>query len=183
MSNKWLPAALLMTAATLVHAAPVDTGKSTIGFIMKQMSVPTNGSFKKFSGNVTLNPAKAEAGKVDITIDTTSVSLPTAEANDDVKKAEWFNTAKFPTARFVSTHIKGLGNNSYQVDGTLTLKGTTKPVSTKFTIKPDGNLLVADGVLPISRLAFKVGDGDWADTSVVADAVQVKFHVAFPASK
>jgi polyisoprenoid-binding protein YceI len=38
-----------------------------------------------------------------------------------------------------------------------------------------GAITVATGVLPIKRLAFSIGDGDWADTSMVADEVQVKF--------
>ena len=37
---------------------------------------------------------------------------------------------------------------------------------------------LATGVLPIKRLAFKIGDGEWADTSMVADEVQVKFKLA-----
>jgi polyisoprenoid-binding protein YceI len=46
------------------------------------------------------------------------------------------------------------------------------------TMTQTGAVTVATGVLPIKRLAFKIGDGEWADTSMVADDVQVKFKLS-----
>jgi polyisoprenoid-binding protein YceI len=68
-----------------LQAAPLDAGKSQINFTMKQLNVPVTGSFKKFSGNVVLDLKKPEAGKADISIDTASISLPTAEAVGEAK--------------------------------------------------------------------------------------------------
>ena len=177
-----LPAALLLSAATVYAAAP-DPAKSQIGFAMKQLNVPVNGSFKKFSGNVVLDLKKPEAGKADLTIDTGSISLPTAEAVGEAKKKDWFNVAQFPTARFVSTSIKNLGGGKLQVSGKLTLKGVTRDVSAPCTARQEGALVIVEGSMPVSRLAFKVGEGDWSDTGTVADEVQIKFKVAVPASK
>jgi hypothetical protein len=69
-----------------LQAAPLDAGKSQINFTMKQLNVPVTGSFKKFSGNVVLDLKKPEAGKADISIDTASISLPTAEAVGEAKR-------------------------------------------------------------------------------------------------
>jgi len=179
---KLLPA-LLVLAVPALQAAPLDAGKSQISFTMKQLNVPVSGSFKKFSGNVVLDLAKPETGKADISIDTSSISLPTAEAVGEAKKADWFNVAKFPSARFVSSSIKNLGGGKLQVAGKLTLKGNTRDVNATFTARQDGGFTVVDGALPVSRLAYKIGEGDWADTGTVADEVLIKFKVAIPAGK
>ncbi|RQO70936.1 polyisoprenoid-binding protein [Aquitalea sp. FJL05] len=177
-----IPAALLLVAP-LLQAAPLDTGKSQINFSMKQLNVPVTGSFKKFSGTVVLDLKKPETGKADISIDTASISLPTAEAVGEAKKADWFNVAKFPSARFVSSSIKNLGGGKLQVAGKLTIKGNTRDVTAPFVARQEGALTVVEGVLPVSRLAYKIGEGDWADTGTVADEVQIKFKVAIPAGK
>ncbi|BAK75306.1 YceI family protein [Pseudogulbenkiania sp. NH8B] len=177
-----LISAALLLATPLAFAAPADLTQSRIGFAMKQLGTPVDGGFKSFSANVELNPAKPEAGKADITIQTGSISLPTRDAEAEAKKKEWFNAGQFPTARFVSSSIKSAGPNRYQVTGKLTLKGITRDVSAPFTLKQQGALSVVEGVLPVSRLAFKIGEGDWTDTGTVADEVQIKFRVAFPAA-
>ena len=172
-----------LLAAGLAQAAPINSAQSHIGFTMKQLNVPVDGSFKNVSGTVTLDLKKPTAGKADLVINTASIALPTAEAQNTAKQKDWFNVGQFPTAHFVTSSIKGLGGNRYQFNGKLTLKGTTKPVSATFTAKPQGALTVVEGVLPVSRLAYKIGEGEWADTGTVADAVQIKFKVAFPANK
>ena len=176
-----IPAALLC-AAPLAFAAPANLAQSRIGFAMKQLGTPVDGGFKNFAANVELNPAKPEAGKADITIQTGSISLPTRDAEAEAKKKEWFNAGQFPTARFVSSSIKSTGPDRYLVSGKLTLKGVTREVRAPFTLKQQGALSVVEGVMPISRLAFKIGEGDWTDTGTVADEVQIKFRVAFPAN-
>ncbi|SCK21684.1 YceI family protein [Vogesella sp. LIG4] len=170
---------LLLLAALSVpaFAQPVDLGKSQLAFTMKQMGVPVSGNFKKFAANVSFNPAQPDAAKADIGIDINSISLPTADANNEARKKDWFNAAQFPQARFVSSSIKPLGNNRFQVSGKLTIKGTTRDVSAPFQITAQGKQLTVDGLLPISRLAFKVGEGSWSDTSTVADNVDLKFRI------
>lgn len=175
--NKFSMIPLLGLLALPALAQPVDLGKSQLAFTMKQMGVPVSGSFKKFAANVDFNPAQPEAGKADLSIDIRSISLPTADANSEAAKKDWFNTAQFPQARFVSSSIKPLGNNRFQVSGKLTLKGTTRELSAPFLATAQGKLLTIDGTLPISRLAFKIGEGSWTDTSTVADNVDLKFRL------
>lgn len=172
----------LLISASLLLASPVfaqstDLGKSQLTFAMKQMGVPVSGSFKKFAANVSFDPAQADKGKADISIDINSISLPTAEANAEAKKKDWFNAAQFPQARFVSSSIKSLGGNRYQVTGKLTLKGSSRELSAPFTATSQGKTVIVDGVLPISRLAFKIGEGSWSDTGTVSDNVDLHFHV------
>lgn len=170
-----------LLAAPLTFAQPVDTTQSRISFTLKQLNVPVDGKFKQFNAKVDFDPAKPQTGKADITINTASIDLPTADANSQAKQKDWFNVAQFPTARFVSTSIKPLAAGRFQVSGKLTLKGITRDVSAPFTSKIQGGLTVVEGVLPISRLAFKIGEGEWADTDTVDETVQIKFRVALKA--
>ncbi|MBV8049451.1 MAG: YceI family protein [Paludibacterium sp.] len=173
-------AAWLLLAATPLFAAPVDSGASRIDFTLKQMDIPMQGQFKRFSGDIVLDPGKPAQGKADLTIQIAGISMPTSDANAQVQRPEWFNAARYPTARFVTTSIKPLGGNHFQFNGKLTIKGITRDVSAPFVVNRQGALTVADGALAVSRLSFKVGEGDWADTDTVADTVLIKFHVAFP---
>ena len=151
--------------------------QSQVEFAAKQMGVPIKGHFKKFDGQVAFNPAKPEAGSVQLNIDTGSATMGVKENDVELPKADWFNVAKFPKASFASTAIKPLGGDKYNVAGKLTIKGVTQNVQMPVTIAKAGANLVASGSLPIKRTAFKVGDGDWSDTSMVADEVAISFKV------
>jgi len=78
----------------------------------------------------------------------------------------------------VSTSIKPAGAGKLNVTGKLTIKGKTADVSFPLTVKPEGGKQVFEGQLPIRRLAFNIGEGEWKDTSMVADEVVIKFRVA-----
>ncbi|MES2105830.1 MAG: YceI family protein, partial [Pseudomonadota bacterium] len=92
-------------------------------------------------------------------------------------KKEWFNAAQFPKASFVSTGMKAGANGKLDVTGKLTIKGKTVDASFPLTVKKEGSTQVFEGSLPIKRLAFNIGEGEWKDTSMVADEVVIKFHV------
>jgi polyisoprenoid-binding protein YceI len=165
-------------AAPLSFAQPLDLAQSRIGFTLKQLNVPVDGKFKQFNAKVDFDPAKPQTGKADITISTASIDLPTSDANEEARKKDWFNVAQYPTARFVSTSIKPLAAGRFQVAGKLTLKGVTRDVSVPFTSKAQNGLTVVEGMLPISRLTFKIGEGEWSDTGTVDETVQIKFRLA-----
>jgi len=105
------------------------------------------------------------------------MDLGDPEYNREVAKKEWFNTAQFPKATFVSTSIRPAGTDKLNVAGKLTIKGKTADVSFPLTVKTAGKQQVFEGQLPIKRLAFNIGEGEWKDTSMVADEVVIKFRV------
>jgi polyisoprenoid-binding protein YceI len=172
----------LILLAQQACSTPLDVAHSQIGFTLTQMNSPMDGQFKRFSGDAVLDAKNPGAGHADITISTASISLPTPAAKAQAENSDWFNVARYPTARFVTSSIKPLGANRYQVSGTLSLKGQNHGVSAPFTISRKGALTLVEGVMPISRLAFKIGEGEWTDTDTVADTVQIKFSIAIPNS-
>jgi polyisoprenoid-binding protein YceI len=152
--------------------------QSDIGFVVKQMGVPVEGHFKKFDGQISFDAAKPANSKVAFTVDIASATLGAPEVDAELPKAAWFNTAKFPQATFASSSFKALGGGKYEVAGKLSIKGQSRDVVIPVTMTQTGAVTVAVGVFPIKRLVFKIGENEWADTSMVADDLQVKFKLA-----
>lgn len=82
------------------------------------------------SGTITLDRAK-KTGTVDVVIDTASIDFGHQKLNEHLKKDEFFDVAKYPTATYHSDSIKFDGDSPSEVDGQLTLHGVTKPVALK----------------------------------------------------
>lgn len=167
-------------ASTLAGAAVLktDPAKSSVAAVFKQMNVPVEATFKSFTARIDYDAAKPEASKATVDIQTASLDLGDAEYNREVAKKEWFNTAQFPKASFVSTAIKPAGPGKLTVAGKLTIKGKTADVSFPLTVKAEAGKHLFEGQLPIRRLAFNIGEGEWKDTSMVADEVVIKFRVS-----
>ncbi len=171
----WL---LALAATGTVQAQQVLPAGSEIGFVSKQMGVPVEGRFKQWTARISFDPKKAEAGMVNFTIQTGSASFGSAETDAEVPKAPWFNVAAFPTASFTSSAIKPLGGGRYEVRGKLTIKGSSQDVLVPVSLAQTGSSGTASGSFSIKRLDFRIGDGEWADTSMVANDVLIKFKLA-----
>lgn len=159
-------------------AAQLLPAQSEIVFTTKQMGVPVEGRFGKFSAQIALDPRQPAGGRVAFSIDTGSARFGAAETDAEVPKREWLNVPKFPQANFESTAIKALGGGRFEVAGKLTIKGTTQTVVVPVSVAQSGANSTATGTFTIQRLAFKVGEGDWADTQIVANDVAVRFKLA-----
>ena len=152
--------------------------QSEIAFVSKQMGVPVEGRFKKFDAQIAFNPAKPDASKIAFTVDIASATVGAPETDAELPKATWFNTAKFPQATFQSTTVKALGGGKFEVSGKLAIKGNSRDVVVPVALAQSGATTTVTGTFPLKRLAFKIGENEWADTSMVADDVQVKFKLA-----
>jgi len=159
-------------------AQKVVFAQSEIAFTSRQMSVPVDGKFKKWDAQISFDPKKPEAGKVSFAIDTGSAGFGAPETDAEVPKAAWFNSAKFPQATFQSTAIKSAGPGKLEVSGKLSIKGTVRDVVVPVTLTQTAGVTTAAGAFILKRLEFKIGDGEWADTSMVADEVKVRFKLA-----
>lgn len=156
-----------------------DPAASSVSATFKQLNVPVEAKFRKFIAHIDYEAGKAATAKAVVEIDVTSFDLGDPDYNKEVLKKEWFNAAQFPKASFVSTAIVPMPGPAGRltVSGKLTIKGKTTDVSFPLTLKQDAGRQVFDGALPIKRLIYGIGEGEWKDTSVVADEVIIKFHV------
>lgn len=176
--SQLLALALLGSAALHAGAQTVVPAQSEIAFVSKQMGVPVEGKFRKWAAQIALDPKKPEAGQVSFTIDTASAGFGAPETDAEVPKAAWFNVAKFPQATFQSTSIKPAGAGRFEVAGKLAIKGSIRDVVVPVAVTQSGGSSTASGSFTIKRLDFRIGEGEWADTSMVANEVQVKFKLA-----
>jgi polyisoprenoid-binding protein YceI len=127
-------AALLSTAAM---AAPVtyvvDTNHTLPRFSYNHLGYSTQLSrFDKTTGKVVYD-ADAETGSVDVTIDMKSVDTGNPMFNEHIQGADFLDTATYPTATFKSTMVKFAHGQPATIDGNLTIKGVTRPVTLTVT--------------------------------------------------
>ncbi len=181
-------AAGLALGASLLAASPASAqdapaaklvqAQSEISFTSRQMGVPVDGRFQRFDAQVALDPKQPEKGSVTLTVDLASVTMGAPDVEAELAKPDWFNTAKAAAATFRSTSVKAAGAGKYDVAGKLTIKGQTQDLVVPVTLTQSGANGTAAGQFTLKRLAYKIGDGEWADTSMVADDVIVKFKLA-----
>jgi polyisoprenoid-binding protein YceI len=188
-ANPMTPHSLLALGALLVgaqalaqpSAAQLLPAQSEIVFTTRQMGVPVEGRFDRFSAQITLDPKKPEAGTVNFVIDTGSARFGSAELDGEVGKPIWLNVARFPQARFQSSAIRATAPGRFDVAGKLDIKGAVQDVVVPVLLARAGatsTASTASGSFTIKRLAFKIGEGEWSDTSLLADDVVVRFKLA-----
>lgn len=172
-----LAAALLAAAPAWAQPAKLVPAQSEIRFTSRQMGVPVDGNFRKFDAQVDFDPKKPEAARIAITIDLASINLGAPESEAEVVKPLWFNVAKFPQASFTSTAVKATGPGKFDVAGKLNIKGNVRDMTVPVVLTQAGGATTATGGFVLKRADFKIGEGEWADTSMVANDVQVKFKL------
>ncbi len=139
-------------------------------------------SFKNTSGKVVFD-AEAKTGSVDITIDMKSVNTGFDDFNGHLQGEDFLDTAKFPTATFTSTKVVFEGDKPKSIEGNLTIKGVTKPVTltvTSFQAMPHPMMkkpaLGANAFTTIKRSEFNAGKyapyvGDDVRIDIAVEAV------------
>jgi polyisoprenoid-binding protein YceI len=101
------------------------------------------------AGQLTLDPAKPENSKLDVTVDAATILTPVQKLTDELKDGEWLDAVKFPKASYVSTKVTSTGAGEATIEGKLTLHGVTKPLTLKARF-------IGAGVNPIDK-AYTVG--------------------------
>jgi polyisoprenoid-binding protein YceI len=130
-------AAVLLAAGLPAHAEPatyaIDPTHTFVTFEMSHFGTSTNrGRFDKKQGTVQFDRA-GKAGKVDLTIDTTSVNTGVEPLNKHLQSKDFFDSASFPSAQFVGDKFVFSGDKVSEVAGQLTMLGKTHPVTLKAT--------------------------------------------------
>ena len=176
-------AGALPLAAQAMEFNQVQTDKSAIAFTYQQMGVKMDGKVRKFAAKLNFDPAKPAEASTTIDVDLASVDTGAPEGDQEVAGKPWFNTKVFPTAQFVSTGVKAVGGNRYDVAGKLTIKGKTQDIVVPATFTAQGNSGVFDGTFTIRRGDFSIGEGSWAKFDIVANDIQIKFRITANSGK
>ncbi|WP_306478336.1 YceI family protein [Methyloversatilis sp.] len=188
-SLKTLVAALAFATVTAPALAAPETYRLDAGHTFPRFSYSHFGfstqlsRFNRTTGTVTLDRA-ARTGAVDISIDTTSVDTGFAVFDEHIQAEDFLDTAKHPTATFRSSKVVFSGDTPTAVEGVLTLRGVSRPVTLKVTsfqamphpiLKKDA--IGANATVTVKRTDFNMGKyaphvGDDVTIDVAVEAIR-----------
>lgn len=162
-----------------VWAATIDVQQSYLKATFTQFNVPVTGEFKKFSGQVQFDPDRADQTTASLSVVTSSYDLGDEMYNQEVAGKDWFDSKNHPTALFELKKVQAV-SAGYEASGELTLRGVTHPIQFPAVLEKVNNSYVFTGRAEIKRLDYGVGQGDWSDTALVNDEVQIDFKLVIP---
>ncbi|WP_421707621.1 YceI family protein [Algihabitans sp.] len=174
-----LAVAILFATPASAQEAPVwitDPDESRVGFIAIQSGSDVEGGFEDWTADIVFDPETA-TGRIEIVIETDSVDSGARDRDDAVKGDGLLHVEAFPEARFLAERFEATGEGSFEAHGELTLRDTTRPVILPFTLAVTGETAEALGEVTVDRLDYGVGQGLWADTSMIPAEVRIFFEI------
>lgn len=180
------PATVAAALAAMLVTSPANAADyvqapgSTLVFATKYEGEVFTGTFPGFSTQLSFDPANLATSKLDVTIPLTGTKSGNSDRDSTLQGEDFFNVARFATARYSASSFRALGGNQYAADGTLELRGISKPVTLTFTWTA-GAQPVLTGKATVKRLDFGVGGGDWADTKTIPNETAISTVVRFKA--
>lgn len=157
----------------------VDAAKSTLTFKGTYQNGPFEGKFGKFAATIALDENDLSKDRFDVTVDIASADTQSSERDDTLRTSDFFDTAKFPQAHYVTQSFGKADDGGLQANGSLTIKDKSKPVALKVKFAPNGNSATLDVDATLKRLDFGLGAGnDWVD---IGKDVQVHGHLVLTA--
>ena len=165
-------------ARAAAPAYELEPGGSFLKFTAVQQGAKFESHFETFTARVQFDPAKPETGRILARIKLASVDTGNPERDEILKTADWFGVGQWPEATFVANRIVR-GPDGYAANGTLALRGVSRPVTLRFRWTPatDGKPARLNGGASVERLAFGVGQGDWTDTAYVGNSVAIRVDI------
>jgi len=172
-------AALVAMLATPAAAADyVQAPGPALVFASRYDGEVFTGGFADFTTTLSFDPARLATAKLDVVIPLLGVKTGNEDRDSTLSSADFFNVGKHAQARYTATSFRALGGDRYAADGTLSLRGVSKPVTLVFTWTPGAQPMLV-GKATVKRLDFNVGGGDWSDTGLMPDEVAVSTRVLF----
>jgi polyisoprenoid-binding protein YceI len=165
----------------------LDTTHSRIGFMARHaMVTKVRGAFNEFEGTATLDFDDVSRSSASVTITAASIDTRQAQRDAHLRSNDFLAMDEFPTLTFVSTAARQTGDTEFELDGDLTVRGVTKPVTIPFTFEgtaldPFGNTRVGfEGSVVIHRKDFGVSYNAALETGgvLISDKVTLEFEVS-----
>lgn len=179
----WLRALALtavLAPAPWAHGATawtIHTPESRLGFVASWEGSPVEGVFQRFGGVIVFDPADLDGSRFEVSVDLASADTRSEDRDAALAQPEWLDTARFPRAVYASSGFQDLGGGLFAADGTLTLKGVSRPVPVRFEWREAPGGAVLKGQARLNRSDFQVGTGEWSAADVVGLEVQVAFEL------
>ena len=146
-----------------------------LGFTARWNGEAVRGSFGRWRAAIRFSPDVLARSNIRVTVDLASADTGDGQRDDSLKSSDFFNVTAQPNAIFTARDIRHIDGDRYEARGTLDLRGVSKPVTLRFTLRIEGNKARVAGTARIDRTAFGVGQGEWAATDAIAAGVDVDF--------
>lgn len=157
---------LLLPVAAFARDWNVDMAKSGLGFDGIYQGGAFAGKFAKWTATISYDETDLAHAKFDVTVQLASVDTGSGERDQTLATSEFFDTAKFPQAHFVTNAFNRGADGGVIALGTLTIRDQSKPVALKVKFAATGGATTLDVNTTLNRLDFGLGaSGDWADIS------------------
>ncbi|BCW90143.1 Protein YceI [Alphaproteobacteria bacterium SO-S41] len=175
--------------AMLALAAPafaanwaVDPARSQLGFEVVIDGTPVRGSFSIWTAEIAFDPADLTSAHAKVTIDVGTANSGNGTRDDALDGDKWFDVANTPQAVFDTSAFRQTGEGAYEVDATLTMRGTAHPVTLPFTLQIANGEAHMTARLTIDRTLWNIGQGSYASDTPVATKVDVVIDLIAKAS-
>lgn len=183
MKHYWPLAAVMVLAPFFVDAAPaaswtVDHGASSLRFASSFGGEAFAGAFRQWDADIHFDPANLAGSSVSVTVNVASVTTGSADRDQALPTADFFDVAHYPRATFTSKSFKQVGPGRFQAIGVLTMRGVAKPLTLPFALVMSGAQAKMSGSVAINRLAFGVGQNEWKATTTLPAAINLNLTVA-----
>jgi len=184
---QWMKSGLIGLVALACQGAcgaprAMIPAESRIDFIVKEMGVPVQGTFRRFESAVDIDPADPARSSAQLKIDVGSLSTGTDEADAIAVGPDWLDKSHTPSAVFKSLSFRSLGAGRFEARGQLALHNRTRDLVLQFASAEQAGgktLITCDFV--IRRSEFGIGAGEWNEAGVVAEEIPVKVRLMLAA--
>ena len=168
----------------------LDKAHTNVKFSVSHLVISdVEGSFKSFDGSMESSKADFSDAKITFTAEVASISTDNDMRDNHLKSDDFFNAAKYPQIKFVSTSFVPLGNNKYTLVGNLTIRDITKPIT--FEVKYGGTVSAMGGTHAGFKASSKIDRFDYnlkwnkateAGGMIVGKDVDITLNVDFKKS-
>jgi polyisoprenoid-binding protein YceI len=158
----------------------IDKPHSSINFKIRHFFTPIAGSYGDWDGVIRFDAANLKGSSINMTINAGTVNTANERRDAHLRTADFFETDKFPTLRFVSNNIQKTGENTFVAVGNLTIKETTKEIRLPFTFlgsmpHPRGGTVAGfKANYQILRNDYGVGTGGYVETQTIGNEVDIE---------
>lgn len=167
-----LVSVLLAAGASAGEWKPSEGAR--LSFKGAYMGEAFDGTFQRFTPKIVFDTGALESAVLDVDVDVTSAATGIDEYDEGMQEPEFFHGGRYPSARFVTKSVRALGEDRYEADAELTIRGKTVSLPFPFRFEVDDDKARLRAEVTIRRLDFDIGTGDWADTSLIANEVEVR---------
>lgn len=171
-------AGTILTSPAFAASWQSVTADSQLDFIASFEGTEAPGHFSRFDVQMEFDLSALATSTIRVVVEIASATMNSSDIDKSIAESDWFDAATFPRAEFYSDRIRLIHGSEFLAEGTVLIKGVSKPVAIPIHWTQQGKNAEISGAIALTRTDFGIGTGEWEDDSSIGHAVQVRFRVA-----